>query len=118
MYVRNWWLTLKCFGEPGSGGNSSNTGVVVGAVVGVIVLLVILALVLYYLCVYKRKKQPENSLILADPLFTRSGGNYSGSASDQIHSSEYHYLKCNIYIPVLALFWCSSCPFSWSLNRF
>jgi chitin elicitor receptor kinase 1 len=55
--------------------------------VGIVVFFAILALVLYYLCVYKPKKRRKNSLRLADPLFLRSHGNYSGSASDKIHSS-------------------------------
>jgi hypothetical protein len=80
-------------GEPGSAGKSSNTGVIVGAVVGIVVFFAILALVLYYLCVYKPKKRRKNSLRLADPLFLRSHGNYSGSASDKIHSCQNHYLS-------------------------
>lgn len=95
MSLRNQWIldNLTIFGDPGSAGKSSNTGVIVGAVVGgIVVFFAILALVLYYLCVYKPKKRQKGALRLADPLFIRSGGNFSGSASDHIHSCEYQCL--------------------------
>lgn len=74
-------------GGTSTAGKSSNTGVIVGGVVGgIVIFFVVLALVLYCLCVYQPRKRKEGRLRLADPLFIRSGGNYS-SASDPIHSS-------------------------------
>jgi len=75
----------------GSAGKSSKVGVIVGAVVGAIVFFTVLALVLYYFFVYQpKKRQQKGNLSVADPLFIRSGVNYS-SASDRIHSSQYRY---------------------------
>ncbi|XP_073387977.1 chitin elicitor receptor kinase 1-like isoform X2 [Physcomitrium patens] len=81
-------------------GKSSSTALIIGVAVGGVALIIIILALLYCFCIYQPMKR-QKKLKLGDP-FIRSDGNYSGSASEQIHSTSSNPGSASFIPKVLA----------------